>query len=524
MAPTVLVADTRACGWIVRIEPLDGPSELRVIHGPTLRIGSDPACELRLLRPGIAACHCTIRDEGGALLRDHGAALGTLVNHRRCRAPTPVRPRDRILVGDVALQIRPLDRPPGTASLRRGFLPPRRRERASGGLRGSSDAADPARAHGRGRTARTQAWPRPLALGLACGLAAALLVALLGRAIAAGALAHPPPVGSPTSADTPAARGSEDPAKTEPEPGPRGSPTFGARDDDGASRAREAPSSSEASVRVRVGPGDRWASVADAHRTSIDALLAANPGIRRPLRVGDELRVPSHAAPASAPAPTHACELPSSAWTPPTDTRSVGAVNAGALVDPLRLPALDLYTLRCPATAHATAATAHALLAALACMRARSGYQGELVVGDLSRADGGPFGHHRSHQSGRDVDLWLPIAGGRYGRGCPRCGTDLCPPTAASIDWAIAWELVAALAERPEVEVIFLDHALQAELRRAALAAGEAPTRLDRLIQWPRVGAPALVQHSPGHQRHMHVRFRCGAGDEACVDRPASAP
>jgi len=160
---------------------------------------------------------------------------------------------------------------------------------------------------------------------------------------------------------------------------------------------------------------------------------------------------------------------------------------------------------------------------ALASFRNRSGYRGELVVGDLSQAGGGSYGPHRSHQSGRDVDLWLPISGGAYRRGCVRCGTDLCRPEPHEVDWRATWQLVQALAARGSAQDIFLAWQLHPQLRRAASELGAPEPELDRTIQHPVRGRATLVKHAAGHTHHLHVRFRCPANDPGCEAQP-SAP
>lgn len=204
----------------------------------------------------------------------------------------------------------------------------------------------------------------------------------------------------------------------------------------------------------------------------------------------------------------------------PTDALGRGRPDAGALVHALALPPSPDYTIRCPAHAHASSATVTELMLALASFRNHSGYHGELVVGDLSQHAGGRYGPHRSHQSGRDADLWLPVRGGRYRRGCVRCGTDLCRPAPHEVDWAATWQLIQALASRGAAQDIFLDWSLQPALRAAAALAGVPDAQLARQIQHPVRGRAALVKHAAGHIHHLHVRFRCPANDPGCLPTP----
>ncbi len=151
-----------------------------------------------------------------------------------------------------------------------------------------------------------------------------------------------------------------------------------------------------------------------------------------------------------------------------------------------------------------------------------------LGVADLSKDGGGALRGHRSHQSGRDVDLIyyaLDDAGepfrpdehmayyGRAGRGSyarsPRFVRDI---TARYFDLARNWALVKALIGDSEVEVehIFVSSRVRQWLLDYARRVGEPPELLDlakRTLRRPR-GADS-------HNDHMHIRVRCSAEDEA---------
>ncbi len=51
---------------------------------------------------------------------------------------------------------------------------------------------------------------------------------------------------------------------------------------------------------------------------------------------------------------------------------------------------------------------------AIADFRYRYDFEGEFVIADMSKRNGGHFPPHGSHQSGRDVDVWLPSLKGVY--------------------------------------------------------------------------------------------------------------
>jgi hypothetical protein len=71
--------------------------------GPIVRIGRDPACELRLdgaAGDAVSRQHARINlDKGGATLADSGSSNGTLLNDKRVEAPTLLHVGDRIQMG-----------------------------------------------------------------------------------------------------------------------------------------------------------------------------------------------------------------------------------------------------------------------------------------------------------------------------------------------------------------------------------------------------------------------------------------
>ncbi len=513
LAPPVCLLAEEPPRWLVLQHR--APDAPRIVIGPTLRLGSAQDNEVILDGPDIAGRHCTLRRVGADVrIYDHGSRAGTLVEGAPLLEPRLLRGSVRLILGAHVLTVHPIRPSPDVTQLSKGFCPPH----------------DPPRR------------PRPLAprrrwRGSMSGRRGVLLhsVALCGViSSAAWATIHvvttllPPP---PAAAGSSAAQARLDDSTTSTvhtaHRDLRARLSADATPDRiGLEPTRMMPESDTSSAprspsrRHAVGHGETWSAIATAEGVSLQRLRDANAGLRRPLREGDRVHIPTIAR--SRALPATAAESCTRHTGIPGGSRSIGGVNLGALEDPLRMPQLDLYELRCPAHAYATATTARALIDALRCFRGRASYNGQLIIGDISAEQGGPLGPHLSHQSGRDVDLWLPIAGGRYGQGCDHCGSSFCRPQPEEIDWSATWELVDTLAEFPEVEVVFLDFGLQAELRRAALESDANPATLDARIQWPRRGAGALVQHADGHVHHMHVRFRCPLGEESCVERPST--
>ncbi|HFE44164.1 MAG TPA: FHA domain-containing protein [Nannocystis exedens] len=539
--PKVIVDNAKRCRWLVRFQHT--PEAMRLLTGPQLQLGTNADNNIVLRGRHIAPLHCTVRREGSLIrLYDHGSLLGTLANGRPVYEPTILHATTRLLLGHQEITIRALDPPPTTDSLRGGFLPP------ASSRRDPSDEAQgaPSSQHGQGtRKYPGRRWQLLAFFAVLVGTAGITRTLLTSarteshhsaskqqptRPLSNHSLSHsvadsPIPHALPVSHSLRALSSRSTPAKAAP-PSLQTTPVRSANaqsvlSGDPLGPSHDSQSSNAYTRGHRVERGETWASIADNQGIARAHLRAANSGLRRPLRAGDRLRVPGRPRESiPSPAVRHGC---GDALEIPGGARSVGNVTLGSLDNPIRMPKLDLYQLRCPRHSYTTAATARSLIDAIACFRENHRYSGEIIIGDISRECGGSLGPHRSHQSGRDVDLWLPVAGGRYGRGCDHCGTDYCRPEPDEIDWDATWVLVQALAARPEVEVVFLDFDLQAKLRRSALNIGADPATLDAVIQWPRRGAPTLVQHSAGHVHHMHIRFRCPPGDQDCDARPPSA-
>jgi hypothetical protein len=194
----------------------------------------------------------------------------------------------------------------------------------------------------------------------------------------------------------------------------------------------------------------------------------------------------------------------------PIDALGRGRPDDGALVHALALPPSSDYTIRCPAHAHASSATITELMHALASFRNRSDYRGELVVGDLSQHSGGRYGPHRSHQSGRDVDLWLPIRGPARRGTYDGLASVVAPPRPTGPPPG------SSSRRRPRRRPGHLPRLGPQPALRAAAAPGR-PRGPARAPVHPVRGRATLVKHAAGHIHHLHVRFRCPTNDPACL-------
>lgn len=268
-----------------------------------------------------------------------------------------------------------------------------------------------------------------------------------------------------------------------------------------------------------VKSGEGWDSISEELGIRVRDLKAFNPHVSRPTK-GDMLSnwVEVEQEPPRAPS-----AVSTGMFHFPKGTIAGGGPSNGWLENAVQLVPSRWCDVRCAAHAYGTDHTLTKLLEALAAFRERTKYTGQIMIGDISRRHGGEYGPHLSHQSGRDIDIWLIPLGGHYRQGCPHCGTNDCRPEPdTEVNWDLTWRLVQALDELPKVnnrsviEMIFLSAPQQKQLLAAAIRAKTDAATLKRMIQFPRKGWPALVQDSPGHDHHMHARFRCGPDDTLC--------
>ncbi|AKF05884.1 penicillin-insensitive murein endopeptidase [Sandaracinus amylolyticus] len=145
-----------------------------------------------------------------------------------------------------------------------------------------------------------------------------------------------------------------------------------------------------------------------------------------------------------------------------------------------------------------------------------------LTVGDLSRRRGGRFRPHRSHRSGRDVDVGFYVVdtSGQLVYHDRFVDFRADGTTRANPDWrfddARNWALVAAMVGQDDapVQYMFVARWLKQRLLDYAASIGAPQELIDR-------ASAILDQPSRGgrHEDHFHVRIYCPAGDRPrCVD------
>lgn len=140
-----------------------------------------------------------------------------------------------------------------------------------------------------------------------------------------------------------------------------------------------------------------------------------------------------------------------------------------------------------------------------------------VLIGDIGNRRGGRAPPHRSHQSGRDVDIGYvvpqdPDKNGRWSR-----------VKLSEFDAERNWTLMRMLIASGVVDHIFVDGRIQKPLLEAAKAE-LPPEDLGRYFaiaaQGRRAQAAAYISHWKGHDDHMHIRFRCSEVDVRCASVP----
>jgi len=209
----------------------------------------------------------------------------------------------------------------------------------------------------------------------------------------------------------------------------------------------------------------------------------------------------------------------------PLPARSVGSPTDGSLEGGVPVKQSAELRLRWPAGPRWGLPELVSLLerAALAVDRQFPG--SILLVGDLSRREGGSLSGHVSHESGRDADVGFYYSDER-GRSVrtPR----LLPVTAAGtvpaadglrFDEARNWALIEAFLRDSNVSVqrIFIAERLERRLLDYARRQGIEPEIVERAavtMQTPGSGSP--------HDNHLHVRIACPEEQEGvCISGPA---
>jgi len=202
----------------------------------------------------------------------------------------------------------------------------------------------------------------------------------------------------------------------------------------------------------------------------------------------------------------------------PIEGQSIGLPQAGRLQAATVLPPSPDYVRRRAQYMFGTANTIQYIRETAAHIREQFPNIHRLAVGDISQKNGGPIPRHNSHQAGRDVDL------GFYFHERPASYPEsFVRADAAELHWDATWQLILALAETRDLEGgvqrMYLSYPTQELIYEGAVEAGVEQSLLDELFQYPhgKWASNGLIRHEPGHNDHLHVRFKCPSEDSACM-------
>jgi len=190
---------------------------------------------------------------------------------------------------------------------------------------------------------------------------------------------------------------------------------------------------------------------------------------------------------------------------------SAGSANSGRLANGQQLAGGPGYIVRSPSRAWGTASLNNILQETIGKTHVKYRKAHDLVIGDISHQSGGPMRPHKSHQSGRDVDVTYYIKGGLD-------GARFKVANPANLDVAPTFELFEQLIATGRVEYIFVEYNLQKALYDYGKKKGKPQKWLDEVFQYPRGKghATGIIRWSRGHDDHFHLRITCRKDDAAC--------
>lgn len=249
--------------------------------------------------------------------------------------------------------------------------------------------------------------------------------------------------------------------------------------------------------KYRVRRGDTLSQIAAHRGTTVNTILALNPGLKpNRLKRGETILVPR---PKVEPPP-----------------RKMPLACPGKIV---QIKSQQTYRVRNRRFAWATAYTADAIRRGFTMVRQRHGSAVRARVLDASRKSGGQLGHHLSHRTGRDVDITY------FQESCGRAGCPVIDCRPERLDVKRQWTLFRYWLDNDDVEYLFVDHSLQKVLYEHAKKEGATEEQLKEWFQYPRSTSArtGIIRDWPGHRNHVHVRFREAPCEDGCCEGPKLA-
>lgn len=264
----------------------------------------------------------------------------------------------------------------------------------------------------------------------------------------------------------------------------------------------------------RIRKGETLSRIAKREGVTIQDVVELNPGLDpRKIREGQTITLPG-GSPAAEPGkspPPEKMEKIEKKRTAKKKGGKPSSLEALARSCPSllgRVPKHIGYKRVHRDAAWATAQTNYAIKRGFDHMLRQHRLAPRVHVLDASRRDLGPCGDHRSHQSGRDVDITY------YQKRCPRDGCPTRRVTPKQLDVRRQWTLVHYWLTHDDVQMMFVAHPLQGVLREYAKKRGFSEAKLNEWFQYPRPpgSQEGKIRHWSGHENHIHVRFSGPSG------------
>ena len=196
-------------------------------------------------------------------------------------------------------------------------------------------------------------------------------------------------------------------------------------------------------------------------------------------------------------------------FDPDSPPQSMGRSSNGHLVSGMPMPEGPFWEMRASRARHWGAKSTITLLAS-AFTKYGLTFPGAPTIrlGDISRKQGGKLRPHRSHRSGRDVDLgYIPkmASSGHWAK-----------VTSKTIDAEKNWFLLKTLLDSGMVQAVYMDRRLQRVIAKRARQ--DLPKEeVDKLFEYSgKRNKDAIIRHWSGHYSHMHIRFHCEPWNAQC--------
>ncbi len=200
---------------------------------------------------------------------------------------------------------------------------------------------------------------------------------------------------------------------------------------------------------------------------------------------------------------------------PGTVSRSIGAPNSGRVEHSAAFPQGEGWVMRSfRPRSYATRQTVTELALSLTQWREDFPEANPVKLGEFSKLGGGRVRPHKSHRTGRDVDIGYVMRE-------PDEGHRFVAVTDDNLDAAATWGLVRRLLANGAVESIFMAKSVQLQLLPyAAQTMDEAQQRatFSVLESDARRKKKTTIKAWRGHDDHMHVRYGCTEADLRCSD------